>query len=53
MATSVATLPPFEAHIPNIYRLVYVAIIVYVLICFFGPITGAHLNPAVTLAAYL
>lgn len=51
MATSVATLPPSEDHPYNInaYRLVYVVIIVYVIICFFGPITGAHINPAVSL----
>lgn len=55
MATSVATLPPYEGHPqdPNKYRLIYVVIIVYVIICFFGPITGAHINPAVSLAAHL
>ena len=55
MATSVTTLPPYQDHPydPNKYRLVYVAIIVYVIICFFGPITGAHVNPAVSLAVFL
>ena len=59
MATSVGKLPPFYTpeydHLkdPNPFRLVFVVIIVYSIICFSGPFTGAHLNPAVTLVAYL
>lgn len=51
MVTSVGTLPPFEdhPHDTNPYRLVYVVLIVYTIICFIGPFTGAHINPAVTL----
>ena len=55
MVTSVGTLPPFEDHPHNIniYKLVYVVMIVYAIICFIGPITGAHINPAVTLGIQL
>ena len=55
MASSVGSLPPYEGHSsdPNPYRLVYTAVIVYSIICFIGPISGAHLNPAVTFMAYL
>ena len=58
-ATSIGSLPPFYTpeydHLkdPNPYRLVYVVIIVYSIICFAGPFTGAHINPAVTLMAYM
>ncbi len=55
MATCSGDLPPFQdhPHQSNPYRLVYVAIIVYMIVCFIGPLTGAHINPAVTLLAYL
>ena len=33
--------------------MVYVAIIVYSIICFAGPITGAQINPAVTLTYFI
>ena len=33
--------------------MIYVALIVYIIICFGGPITGAQINPAVTLAYYV
>lgn len=32
--------------------MIYVALVVYSIICFAGPICGAHINPAVTLAAH-
>ena len=35
------------------YKLVYVAMIVYTIICFIGPFTGAHINPVVTLGLQL
>jgi glycerol uptake facilitator-like aquaporin len=52
---SVGNYPPFEGHPddPNPFRLVYVAIIVFFLICFAGPISGAHINPAVSIALHL
>lgn len=55
IATGVANTGPFEDHPsePNKYRLVYVALTVYGLICFFGPLSGSHINPAVSLAVYL
>ena len=55
MVTSVGVLPPFEDHPFNInyYKIVYIAVIVYVIVCFFGPITGAHINPAISLGINL
>ena len=53
MVTSISNLPPFDDKHINMFKLVYVALIVYVIICFIGPLTGAHINPAVTLAAYI
>ena len=52
MVTSVSYLPPSEDHPKdiNIFKVLYVVIIVYVIICFFAPFTGAHINPAVTVA---
>ena len=58
-ATSIGFLPPFYTpenyHLKdeNPYKLVYVVIIVYSIICLIGPFTGAHINPAVTLIAYM
>ena len=51
MVTSVGTLPPSDGHPhdKNIFKLVYVAVIVYSIICFIGPFTGAHINPAISL----
>ena len=46
MVTSVGTLP---SHDKNIFKLVYVAVIVYSIICFIGPFTGGHINPAISL----
>lgn len=54
MVLSTITLQPFEGHPkdPNIFHQISVALIVYSIICFAGPVTGAHLNPAVTLAVF-
>jgi len=58
-ATSIAHLPPFytpdndHTRDENPFKLVYVVIIVYSIICMIGPFTGAHINPAVTLMAYM
>ena len=55
MANGVATIPPFEDHPKqkNIFRQIYVALIIYTIICFTGSISGAFINPAVTLASFL
>lgn len=54
MCLSTVYLPPFEGHPhdPNIFHMIIVALVVYSIICFSGPITGAHINPAVTLALF-
>lgn len=54
MCLSTNLLPPYEGHPKerNIFHQIYVALIVYSIICFSGPICGAHINPAVTLALF-
>ena len=39
-------------HNNNPFALVYVAVIIYMVTCWVGPLTGAHLNPSVTLALF-
>lgn len=54
MCFSTGFYPPFEDHPHDInpFHIIYIAIIVYSIICFSGPICGAHINAAVTLAVY-
>lgn len=54
MCLSTTSLPPFEGHPkdPNIFHMIYVALVVYCIVCFAGPISGAHINPAITLAVH-
>ena len=55
MVTSVGTYPVSDgsSHGINIYKLVYVVLIVYVIICAIGPFTGAHINPAISLGVFM
>lgn len=55
MTSNIGYLQPFEGHPhdKNIYKILYVALVVYSIICFIGSITGAHINPAVTLSFML
>ena len=55
MVTSVGTLPPSSDHPHdiNIFKLLSIALIVYSIICFIGPLTGGHINPAVSLCINL
>ena len=41
-----------DPHKNNPFALVYAAVIIYMVTCWVGPLTGAHLNPSVTLALF-
>jgi glycerol uptake facilitator-like aquaporin len=55
MCSNISYHPPYEnhPHEKNIYRILYIALVVYSIICLIGSITGAHINPAVTLSFVL
>jgi glycerol uptake facilitator-like aquaporin len=55
MCLGISHVPSFEnhPHDVNIFKLMYVALVVYFIICFGGPISGGHINPAVTFAWFL
>ncbi len=55
MANGLSTVPPIEGHPKdrNIFHQIYVALVIYTIICFSGSICGAFINPAVTLGVFL